>query len=158
VYKNVVFGVRHLGTVPRRDWPTVAERALTEAALWGEVKDRLREPADRLSVGQQQRLCLARALACDPDVVLMDEPTSALDPGSTAAIEELVVRLKARRTIVLVTHNLGQARRVADELACLCVVDGAGTVVEAGPCAAVLDAPRSAAAIAYLRRGEHPTG
>src|SRR5258706_2348549 len=111
IYQNVIFGIRHLGVIPRRAWPEVAERALREAALWDEVKDRLREPALRLSVGQQQRLCLARALASEPEVILMDEPTSALDPRSTQAIEELIARLKERHSIVLVTHNTGQARR-----------------------------------------------
>ncbi len=139
IQANVVFGVRHLGQVPRKDWLEVAERALHEAALWNEVKDRLHESALRLSVGQQQRLCLARTLAVDPEVILMDEPTSALDPKSTEAIEELILQLKQRRTIVLVTHNLGQARRVADFVACLCVRDGAGEVVECAACADVLN-------------------
>ena len=154
VYKNVVFGVRHLGEVRRHDWPVVAEQALREAALWDEVKDRLREPAGRLSVGQQQRLCLARALASGPDVILMDEPTSALDPRSTQAIEELVGRLKARHTIVLVTHNVRQARRVADQLACLCVADGAGRVMETGGCAELLDQPRDPMVAEYLRHAD----
>ncbi len=109
------------------------------------------EPANRLSVGQQQRLCLARTLATEPDVVLMDEPTSALDPRSTTAIEELIVRLKARRTVVLVTHNIPQARRVADRLACLCVTDGVGEVAEAGACIDVLDRPGSQGVVEYLK-------
>ncbi|CAA9381233.1 MAG: Phosphate transport ATP-binding protein PstB [uncultured Phycisphaerae bacterium] len=153
VYKNAIFGVRHLGCVPRRQWPQVAERALRAAALWDEVKDRLHEPAGRLSVGQQQRLCLARALASEPEVILMDEPTSALDPRSTRVIEELVARLKVRHTIVLVTHDIPQARRVADRLACVCVTDGVGQVVETGRCAELLENPRSAAAREYLRHG-----
>jgi phosphate transport system ATP-binding protein len=126
--KNVLFGVRRLGTVPRSRWPETVERALTEVALWSEVKDRLREPAAKLSIGQQQRLCLARTLAVDPEVVLMDEPTSALDPRSTEAIEELLLRGKGRRTVVLVSHNLAQVERVADRLACLCVRDGRGEI------------------------------
>lgn len=143
VQANVLFGVRHLGRVPRKDWPAVAERALREAALWNEVKDRLHESALRLSVGQQQRLCLARTLAVDPEVILMDEPTSALDPKSTEAIEELIFQLKQRRTVVLVTHNLDQARRVADVVACLTVRDGAGEVTECAACADILDRARS---------------
>ena len=153
IYQNVIFGIRHLGVTPRREWPEVAERALREAALWEEVKDRLREPALRLSVGQQQRLCLARTLASEPEVILMDEPTSALDPRSMQAIEELIARLKERRSIVLVTHNTGQARRVADWLACVCVNDGAGEVMEDACCDALLDNPTCQAVVEYLRHG-----
>jgi phosphate transport system ATP-binding protein len=154
VYQNVIFGVRHVGNVPRRRLPEVAERALREAAIWDEVKDRLHEPAARLSVGQQQRLCLARTLAGSPEVILMDEPTSALDPRSTQSVEELIVRLKARHAIVLVTHNVAQARRTADRLACLCVTDGVGELVEAGRCHDVLTNPQSPALRAYLRHAE----
>ncbi len=114
IMANVLFGVRHLGVVPRREWPAVAEQALRESALWGEVKDRLKQPARHLSVGQQQRLCLARTLAVKPEVILMDEPTSALDPASAEAIEGLILRLKARHALVLVTHNREQAARVCD--------------------------------------------
>ena len=114
VFRNAAFGLRH--EVPKRHWPERVEAALREAALWAEVKDRLGEPAAELSVGQQQRLCLARALALRPEVVLMDEPTSSLDPASTRAIEERVRRLAESHTVVLVTHDLGQARRVADHL------------------------------------------
>jgi phosphate transport system ATP-binding protein len=151
IYQNVIFGVRHLGTVPRRRWSEVAEAALREAALWDEVKDRLGEPAGRLSVGQQQRLCLARTLACGSEVILMDEPTSALDARSTRQIEELIVRLKERHTVVLVTHNIPQARRVADWLACLCVNDEAGEVVETAPCDRMLDAPACRAVVEFLK-------
>ena len=153
VYQNVIFGVRHLGAVPRRQWPQVAEAALREAGLWDEVRDRLGEPAARLSVGQQQRLCLARTLACGPEVILMDEPTSALDPRSTKLIEDLVARLKERHTIVLVTHNIPQARRVADWLACLCVNDGAGEVMETACCDTLLDNPTCQSVVEYLRHG-----
>jgi len=134
ILQNVLFGARHLGTVPRKEWPYVAERALREAVLWNEVKDRLRESALRLSVGQQQRLCLARALAVDPEVILMDEPTSALDPQSTEAIEELILQFKRKRTIVLVTHNFAQARRVTNQVACVAVRDGAGELIDCAPC------------------------
>ncbi len=153
IYENVLFGVRHLGQVGKDDWPETAERALREAALWPEVKDRLREPALRLSVGQQQRLCLARSLAVNPEVILMDEPTSALDPKSTEAIEELILRLKERRTIVLVTHNLEQARRVADWVACLCVRNGAGEAVESACCDAMFSNPQCREVADYLGRG-----
>lgn len=151
IYKNVVFGVRRLGRVSRDDLPGIAESALREASLWDEVKDRLHEPAIKLSVGQQQRLCLARALACQPDVILMDEPTSALDPKSTQAIEDLIRRLRIRHTIVLVTHNIPQARRVTDWIACLCVTDSAGELVESACCDEVLDNPQCQAAVEYLK-------
>ncbi|HAM71614.1 MAG TPA: phosphate ABC transporter ATP-binding protein [Verrucomicrobiales bacterium] len=151
VFQNVVFGTRHHGRVHRRDWPEVAERALTEASLWNEVKDRLHEPALRLSVGQQQRLCLARAMAVDPEVILMDEPTSALDPRSTEAIEELILRLKTHRTIVVVTHNLDQARRVADWVSCLCVRDGVGEVAESGCCSDLFEKPQVGEVAAFFR-------
>jgi phosphate transport system ATP-binding protein len=110
----------------------VAEQAFREAALWEEVKERLQQPARQLSVGQQQRLCLARVLATQPEVILMDEPTSALDPKSTEAIEDLIVRLKTKHTLVLVTHNLRQATRLADTLVFVGVRDGAGQVLATG--------------------------
>ena len=151
IEQNVLFGVTRLGLAPRRERPQIVEAALREAALWDEVKDRLREPATRLSVGQQQRLCLARTLACDPAVVLMDEPTSALDPRSTREVEELIIRLKERRTAVLVTHDIGQARRVCDWLACLCVTNGVGSVAETACCDLMLDRPQCQAVVDYLR-------
>jgi len=154
VYQNVIFGVRQLGVLSRRELPDVAERSLREAALFEEVKDRLHQPASQLSIGQQQRLCLARALASQPEVILMDEPTSALDPHSTEAIETLMTRLKERHTIVLVTHNISQARRVADWVACVCVKDGAGEVLESACCDRVLGNPRCQAVADYLGLAE----
>ncbi len=133
VFDNVCFGLRHLDRrrrPPRQEWPMIAERVLREVALWDEVSTRLPEPAHALSIGQQQRLCLARALALEPALLLLDEPTSALDPQSTAAIEELLSRRKRSSPIVLVTHNLEQARRVADRVGCLCLRDGAGEMLE----------------------------
>lgn len=150
VYENVIFGVRHLGQIRKADWLETAERALKEAALWPEVKDRLREPALRLSVGQQQRLCLARTLAVNPEVILMDEPTSALDPKSTEAIEGLILRLKSNRTVVLVTHDLRQARRVADQVACMFLRDGAGNVEESTACISLFSQPQSQQVAEYL--------
>ncbi len=144
---NALFGLRHAGIASRRSFPERLERALGEAALWDEVKDRLHEPAASLSVGQQQRLCLARALAVEPRVLLLDEPTSALDPRSTEAIEERIREIAKGRAIVLVTHSLGQARRVADQLACLDRRDGpggpAGELFECGPCQERLERPLS---------------
>lgn len=131
IYQNVLFGVRHLGRVRKADWAGAAERALSEAALWNEVKDRLHEPALRLSVGQQQRLCLARTLAVDPEVILLDEPTSALDRESAELIEDRLIELKRERALVVVTHDLRQARKLGDHVVCLHLVEGAGMVVKA---------------------------
>jgi phosphate transport system ATP-binding protein len=153
IYKNVIFGVKHLGGVAKSELPDVAERALREAALWEEVRDRLHQPALRLSVGQQQRLCLARALASRPEVILMDEPTSALDPKSTEAIERLITRLKQDHTIVLVTHNVRQARELADQLACVCVRDGVGQVIAHGDPCDVLCSDCAPEIAAYLATG-----
>jgi phosphate transport system ATP-binding protein len=150
VGENVVFGAKRLRRLSRSEQIALTESALREAALWDEVKDRLRHPATTLSAGQQQRLCLARALAVQPEIILMDEPTSALDPRSTAAIEELIVRLKERHTIVIVTHNIAQARRITDWLACLCIRDGAGEVVESACCDWVLENPSCREVIDYL--------
>ncbi len=154
IYQNVIFGIRRQGVVRRRDWPEVAERSLREASLWEEVKNRLGHSASKLSVGQQQRLCLARTLASDPEVILMDEPTSALDPKSTHAIEELMTELKQRHTLVLVTHNILQARRVADWIGCICIADGAGELMETACCDHLLDQPRCQAVAEYLRHAQ----
>ena len=150
IEENVLFGVKRVRPLPRGERAAVVESALREAALWDEVKDRLRALATALSVGQQQRLCLARALAVQPEIILMDEPTSALDPRSTQAIEDLILRLKARHTIVIVTHNVAQARRITDWIACVCLRDGAGEIVESACCDAVLGDPRCREVIEYL--------
>jgi len=152
ILHNVVFGVRRQAHVRRRDLPGIAEEALREAALWEEVKDRLRRPARALSIGQQQRLCLARALATQPEVLLMDEPTSALDPRATRAIEELILELKESRAIVLVTHNIAQAHRVADWLGCLCPRQGAGELLESACCAELLENPSCLEVADFLRQ------
>ncbi|MEE9252505.1 MAG: phosphate ABC transporter ATP-binding protein PstB [Thermodesulfobacteriota bacterium] len=114
VYENVVYGPRIAGVRSKPVLNGIAERSLRQAALWDEVKDRLGESALMLSGGQQQRLCIARAIAVEPDVLLMDEPCSALDPIATAKIEELMRELRENYTIVIVTHNMQQAGRVAD--------------------------------------------
>jgi len=151
IAENVLFGAKRLRHLSRAERTTLVESALHEAALWDEVKDRLRAPALALSVGQQQRLCLARTLAVQSEVILMDEPTSALDPKSTQAIEDLILRLKERHTIIIVTHNVAQARRITDWIACLCVRDGAGEIVESACCDAVLTNPRCLEVIEYLQ-------
>jgi phosphate transport system ATP-binding protein len=114
IFDNAVAGLRLSGIRDRARLNEAAERALGQAALWDEVKDRLGKPGASLSGGQQQRLCIARALAVEPEVLLMDEPCSALDPIATAKIEELILELKKALTIIIVTHNMQQAARVAD--------------------------------------------
>ncbi|MGN0777537.1 MAG: phosphate ABC transporter ATP-binding protein PstB [Aristaeellaceae bacterium] len=129
VYDNIAYGPRTHGIRRRARLDEVVERSLRQAAIWDEVKDRLNKSALGLSGGQQQRLCIARALAVEPEVLLMDEPTSALDPISTSRIEELCMALKGRYTIVIVTHNMQQALRIADTTAFFLL----GEMVEAGP-------------------------
>ena len=114
IYDNVAYGPRTHGITNKVQLDEIVERALRDAAIWDEVKDRLKKNALGMSGGQQQRLCIARALAVQPKVLLMDEPTSALDPISTSRIEELVMELKEKYTIVMVTHNMQQAARVSD--------------------------------------------
>ncbi len=149
---NALFGVLHHEKMNRNHQEERLEESLRGAALWDEVKDRLDEPATTLSVGQQQRLCLARALAVRPEVLLMDEPTSSLDPRSTEAIEELILSLQDSHTIVLVTHDLGQARRVAGVVACICLRDGIGEVIETACCGDIFSNPRCAETREYLNR------
>jgi len=114
IYENVAYGLRVRGIKRKGLIDERVERALTDAALWREVKDRLQDQAYNLSGGQQQRLCIARALAVEPEILLFDEPTSALDPIATASIEELIAELRSRVTILIVTHNMQQAARVSD--------------------------------------------
>ncbi len=117
IYDNIAYGPRTHGVKAKSVLDEIVEKALVDAALWNEVKDRLKKDATGLSGGQQQRLCIARALAVEPEVLLMDEPTSALDPISTAKIEELTLELKKNYTIVIVTHNMQQAKRISDKTA-----------------------------------------
>ncbi|MFA6954400.1 MAG: ATP-binding cassette domain-containing protein [Thermoanaerobaculia bacterium] len=150
IVTNVVFAARKLGLVTRRGESELAERCLRDAGLWDEVKDRLEAPALTLSVGQQQRLAIARTLAGDPEVVLMDEPTSSLDPRSTEAIEQTVASLQGKKTVVVVTHQLDQARRLSDWVACICPIDGRGELMEAGFCCDVFCEPLRDETRAYL--------
>ncbi len=135
----------------REERPLRIEACLRDVGLWEEVRDRLDAPALALSGGQQQRLCFARALSLQPEVLLLDEPCSALDPLSTGVIEELILRLRGRYTLVVVTHNLAQARRLADAAALFWLRDGAGCLVEHGPASHVFDAPREPETRDYLR-------
>ncbi len=137
IYENVAYGLKLKGVKKKSLLDEKVESALRAAALWEEVRDRLHENAYSLSGGQQQRLCIARAIAPEPEVLLFDEPTSALDPISTAKIEELVVELKKRLTIVIVTHNMQQAARVSDYTAFMYM----GELVEFGPTEKIFTKP-----------------
>ena len=146
VYDNVAAGLRLNRRLPRAELDSVVERSLRQAALWDEVKDRLRTSAMALSGGQQQRLCLARTIAPTPDVILLDEPTASLDPQGTQRIEELLFELKRDFTIVIVTHNMQQAARVSDTTTFFYL----GTMVETGPTRQIFTAPRNEQTEAYI--------
>jgi phosphate transport system ATP-binding protein len=146
IYDNVAAGLRTNGHRARGELDQTVERALRQAALWDEVKDRLRSSALALSGGQQQRLCIARALAPAPEVLLLDEPTASLDPTGTQRIEELCQELKARYTIVIVTHNLQQAARVSDYTAFLYL----GTLIEVGRTEVLFTKPVEEQTEAYI--------
>ncbi len=137
IYDNVAYGLRVRGVRSRAVLDESVERALRGAALWDEVKDRLDQSGASLSGGQQQRLCIARALATDPEMLLLDEPTSALDPIATANVEELLLTLKARVTILIVTHNMQQAARVSDWTAFMYL----GELIEFGPTKTIFTTP-----------------
>ncbi|MGY2290369.1 phosphate ABC transporter ATP-binding protein PstB [Pseudomonas sp. SDO528_S397] len=117
IYENIAYAVRHHESLSRRDMDARVEQALRGAALWDEVRDKLKQSAQSLSGGQQQRLCIARTIALRPQVLLLDEPTSALDPISTGRIEQLITELKEQYTVIIVTHNMQQAARVSDNTA-----------------------------------------
>jgi phosphate transport system ATP-binding protein len=138
IYDNIAFGVKLHEKLSRKDMDARVEWSLTRAALWGEVKDRLQSPAAGLSGGQQQRLCIARTIATRPEIILLDEPTSALDPISTLKIEELIDELKTDFTIAIVTHNMQQAARCADQVAFFYL----GELVEVGPAGEIFTAPK----------------
>ena len=146
IFENVVAGLKLVGVRDRDRLLEVAERSLKAAALWDEVKDRLHEPAVGLSGGQQQRISIARALAVEPEVLLMDEPTSALDPISTQAIEDLLAGLKEEVTVVIVTHNMQQAARVSDYTAFFLN----GDMIEFGPTENIFTNPADERTEAYI--------
>ena len=145
VFDNVAYGLRIAGT-PKRQLRPKVEEALRRAALLEELEGRLDDPALGLSGGQQQRLCIARALAVEPEVLLLDEPTSALDPLATARIEALIRELRERLTVVIVTHNMQQARRIADRVAVFYL----GELVEVGPTDEIFDRPAHPRTRAYV--------
>ncbi|MCX7727281.1 MAG: phosphate ABC transporter ATP-binding protein PstB [Chitinispirillaceae bacterium] len=146
IYDNVAYGPRIHGIKNKKKLDEIVERQLKEASLWEEVKDRLHTPASALSIGQQQRLCLARGLAVEPEVILGDEPTSALDPISAERIERQFLKLKEQYTIVVVTHILRQARRIADYVLFMYM----GTLVEHGNAEEIFNNPKDPRTKAYL--------
>ncbi len=146
IYDNIAFGVRLHERLSRADMDERVEWSLTRAALWGEAKDRLTTSATGLSGGQQQRLCIARTIAVRPEVILLDEPTSALDPLSTLKIEELIDELKRDFTIAIVTHNMQQAARCADQVAFFYL----GELIEVGPAAQMFTSPRQKRTQEYI--------
>jgi len=146
IYENVAYGPRILGVGSRAELEGIVERSLKSSALWEEVKDRLHASALSLSGGQQQRHCIARAIAVEPDVLLMDEPCSALDPIATAKIEELAVTLKEKYTIIIVTHNIQQAARISDSVAFMLL----GELVEYGDTRQLFTNPREPRTEAFI--------
>jgi len=138
IFDNIAYGLRISGIRKKRILNEKVEHYLRQASLWDEVHTRLKDPASKLSIGQQQRLCLARGLAVDPEIILADEPTSALDPISSQAIEEKFIELKNNYTIVLVTHILRQARRIADHVVFMYL----GDVIEQGPAEEIFNNPQ----------------
>jgi phosphate transport system ATP-binding protein len=147
IYNNIAYGLKISGRYKTRTLATRVQHYLEQASLWDEVKDRLKDPASKLSIGQQQRLCLARGLAVDPHIILADEPTSALDPISSQAIEEKFLELKQSYTIVLVTHILRQARRIADYVIFMYM----GEVVEQGPASEIFANPKEERTKSYFK-------
>jgi phosphate transport system ATP-binding protein len=147
IYDNIAYGPRIHGTRKKADLDGIVEKYLTATGLWEEVKDRLHAPATKLSIGQQQRLCLARGLAVEPEIILGDESTSALDPASTHKIEELFLQLKEKYTIVLVTHILRQARRVSDYIIFVYM----GKIIEFGPTEELLLNPKEEITKEYVK-------
>jgi phosphate transport system ATP-binding protein len=155
IRRNLEMPLREHGIRNRQELADRVERALSDVGLWEEVRDRLDAPALSLSGGQQQRLCIARALVLEPSILLMDEPCSALDPLSSGVVEDLIQSLRGRYTVVIVTHNLAQARRIANYAAFFWIKDRAGTLIEFDTCQRLFEEPRHDLTAAYVtgRRG-----
>lgn len=150
IYRNIELPLHEHG-VKRRDTAAIIEQVLRDVGLWDEVHDRLHSSALNLSGGQQQRLCIARALALNPRILLMDEPCSALDPIASGIVEDLISRLRGRYTIVIVTHNLAQARRIANYAAFFWIRGQAGSLVEFGHCRQIFESPAHELTAAYVK-------
>ena len=151
IYDNIVFGPKRYGVKRKSDLKEIVEHTLTQVALWDEVKDELKKSGFTLAPGQQQRLCIARALAMEPSVLLMDESCSALDPESTMKIEELMLDLAKKYTIIIVTHNMEQAIRISDMAAFMMIEDDkVGTLVEYGTTEQVFSSPRDPRTEGYI--------
>ena len=150
IRRNIRLALQEHGLRQRQQLEAITQQVLEDVGLWEEVKDRLDHPALQLSGGQQQRLCMARALALEPHVLLMDEPCSALDPIASGRVEALINKLRGRYTILIVTHNLAQARRLADNVVVFWFRDGAGQIIEQGTADEVFNSPTDPTAAAYL--------
>jgi phosphate transport system ATP-binding protein len=146
IYDNVAAGLRLTGAKKGKDLDEIVQQSLKKATLWDEVKDDLRKPGTSISGGQQQRLCIARAIALQPEIILMDEPCSALDPIATAKIEALIVELKNEYTVVIVTHNMQQAARVSNFTAFMYL----GELIEFGPTKHIFESPKSELTERYI--------
>lgn len=150
IWKNLALPLQEYGIKNREEVDRIVENTLQDVGLWQEVKDRLNTPALSLSGGQQQRLCIARALVLKPEVLLLDEPCSALDPISSGVVEDLIASLRGRYTQLIVTHNLAQARRIADYAALFWVQDEVGRLIEYGSVEQIFEAPKEALTVAYV--------
>jgi phosphate transport system ATP-binding protein len=150
IRRNIELPLREHGVRDRDELARITETVLCDVGLWNEVKDRLNASAFALSGGQQQRLCIARALALEPEVLLMDEPCSALDPLSSGVVEDRILSLRGRYTVLIVTHNLAQARRIADYVAVFWTQDNTGSLIEYGAAKQIFDAPQESLTASYV--------
>ena len=150
IWKNFAFPLKEHGVKNRQEIDSIVEKVLQDVGLWHEVKDRLKDSALALSGGQQQRLCIARALALEPEVLLMDEPCSALDPISSGVVEDLIASLRPKYALLVVTHNLAQAKRIADYVGVFWVRDNRGKLIEFGKAKQVFESPQHVLTAAYI--------